>query len=96
MHTLLRPSLFWDSDLSQIDLEHHAHKIIIRVLERGTLEDWYEIKRIYGKERIKQEALVARSLDKYALAFCSGYFDIPKEQFRCYTTIAFRQNSWQY
>ncbi len=41
----LSKSLFWDTDINKVDYEKHARKIIERVLMRGTLDDWFEIKR---------------------------------------------------
>lgn len=96
MDTLLRQSLFWDCNLETLDIEKHKRQIIVRVLERGTLDDWQTIKELYGKETILKEALQARSLDKYALAFCSGYFDVPKEKFRCYSLIQYQKKHWNY
>jgi len=89
MHTLLRQSLFWDSNLEELDLQKHKRKIIVRVLERGTLQDWQAIKELYGKDTIRDEVLQARSLDKYVLAFCSAYLDVPKEDFRCSSLIQY-------
>jgi hypothetical protein len=96
MHTLLRQSLFWDSNLEELDLQKHKRKIIVRVLERGTLQDWQAIKEFYGKDTIRDEVLQARSLDKYVLAFCSAYFDVPKEDFRCYSLIQYQKKHWNY
>jgi len=96
METLFRQSLFWDCNLETLDTEKHKQQIIVRVLERGTIADWQAIKELYGKEMILQEVLQARSLNKYTLSFCSVYFDVPKEKFRCYTTIEYRQKHWIY
>ncbi|MBI3259347.1 MAG: hypothetical protein HYZ54_07750 [Ignavibacteriae bacterium] len=48
MNTLFRQSLFWDCNLETLDVEKHKRQIIVRVLERGTLEDWQTIKELYG------------------------------------------------
>ena len=96
MSVLFRQSLFWDCNLSTLDVEKHKRQIIVRVLERGTMEDWETIKNLYGKATILEEAQQARSLTKYALSFCSVYFGVPKEEFRCYTQIAYLQQHWTY
>ncbi|MCU0425280.1 MAG: hypothetical protein MUF71_06600 [Candidatus Kapabacteria bacterium] len=80
----LSPALFWDVRPETIDWDAHARFVIERVLTRGTLEDWRTIVRFYGLERLAQEVVQMRSLDRQTLAFCSVVFDIPKEQFRCY------------
>ena len=55
----LSPQLFWDVDPDSIDPEAHADFLIVRVMERGTLDDvratWY----YYGADRIKAALIVA-------------------------------------
>lgn len=86
----------WDTDISSVDPEKHAKFIIGRVVMRGTLEDWNEIKRYYGKERILSEMLTIRYLDKVTLSFLSAYFNTPKEQFRCYIMSQSHPTHWDY
>jgi hypothetical protein len=92
----LSKTLFWDTDIDKIDYEKNAQQVIQRVLERGALKDWFEIKHYYGLERIKQEVLTVRHLDKLTLNFCSKYFKIAKEEFRCYNTKPSIQQLWNY
>lgn len=80
-----RKQIFWDTDMGQLDYEQHANVIIVRVLERGNMEEWNEIKRYYGHEKIKEAVLKARYLSKKVLAFVSSLYNIPTTQFRCYT-----------
>ncbi|HRI59577.1 MAG TPA: hypothetical protein PK228_07630 [Saprospiraceae bacterium] len=81
----LDPGLFWDVDATTIDWEKNARWVIARVLSYGNLPDFRELVRYYGLERIKQEMLQVRYLDKKTLSFVAALFQIPKEQFRCYT-----------
>jgi hypothetical protein len=81
----LDKKIFWDTDFSQLDFSKHANAIIVRVLERGSMNDWSEIKRYYGHEKIKEAAMQARSLSKTTLSFVSNLYDVPINQFRCYT-----------
>jgi hypothetical protein len=92
----LNKALFWDTDYEKLDYERHARKIIERVITRGTLQDWWEIKKYYGKERIKSEIVTVRSLDKLSLNFCSNYFNVPKTEFRCYNTNPSTQQLWNF
>ena len=89
-------TLFWDTDIKKLDYEKHARHIIGRVLMRGMLSDWFEIKKYYGTERIKNEVLKIRYLDKVTLNFCNKYFKLPKEQFRCYNTEPCVRQLWDY
>lgn len=90
----LRPSLFWDVDFAKIEWQKNYRFVIERILERGTFEEWQTIKEVYGLEKIKETALQARWLDNTTLAFCSNYFHIPKEQFRCYTLKSLNPAPW--
>ncbi len=76
--------LFWDTNYDHIHWEEKAHYVIHRVVTMGSMDDWNQIKEFYGLERIKNEMLQARNLDPKTLNFLSFYFDIPKEQFRCF------------
>lgn len=88
--------LLWEVDTAQLDAEKHAQFIIGRVVMKGTLNDWFEIKRYYGLERIKAEMLDIRYLDKLTLSFLSVYFNIPKEKFRCYMLSQSHPTHWEY
>ena len=77
--------IFWDTNYDTIRWDEKARYVIARVVQFGSLKDWYEIKAYYGMDRIKQEMLQERDLDVRSLSFLSWIFDIPKEQFRCYT-----------
>jgi hypothetical protein len=91
-----RKQLFWDTDMSQLDFEKHANAIIVRVLERGSLEDWNAIKQYYGHEKIKEAALQARHLSKKVHSFISALYDIPKTKFRCYTWSQSNPVLWEF
>ena len=89
-------SLFWDVDVNNINWDKHSNFVINRVLSRGTLQDWTEIKKYYGLNTIKTTVLNMRYLDKLTLHFCSVVFDIPREDFRCYDMIQSTQELWNY
>ena len=88
--------LFWDTNYNDIDWQSHARYVIERVLMRGSLEDWKQIKEYYGLQKIKEEAIQSRALDKITLNFCSILFGIPKEQFKCYTQEQSNQTPLNY
>ncbi len=77
--------LFWDTNAATIDWEKNARWVMARVLSRGNLPDFRELVRYYGLDRIKTELLQVRFLDKKTLSFVATIFQVPKEQFRCYT-----------
>ncbi|MEY3443112.1 MAG: hypothetical protein RLZZ519_1393 [Bacteroidota bacterium] len=77
-------NLFWDTDESKLDFEANARSIIARVSERGRQEDWFEILRYYGENRLREEVVQIRSIEPKTLAFLSLVLEIPIESFRCY------------
>ena len=79
----LNKLLFWDSDINAIDWQTHADSVIVRVLERGDLEDFREIRKFYGDEAIKKAAQKARYLSDRTLSFVSFFFELPKTSFEC-------------
>jgi len=92
----LSKALFWDVDPKTIDLEKHAAYIIERALTIGTMEDFIIIKNYYGKRKIKRIVKHLRYLNDRDLNFCSIYFNVPINEFRCYTTKQLNQTLWNY
>lgn len=52
--SILRKSLFWDTDSTKIDWTKQYRAVIQRVFERGNKIEREEIIRFYGKEKIKK------------------------------------------
>ncbi|MDR0859685.1 MAG: hypothetical protein LBO09_01515 [Candidatus Peribacteria bacterium] len=50
----------------------------------------------YGREKVKQTLLQTRYLDKTALAFSAGLFNLKKEDFRCYKLSQSIPQLWNY
>jgi hypothetical protein len=87
---------FWDVNFDEIDFEKNTRDIINRVLMNGKLSDWLEINNYYGIEKIKQEIIQMRYLSNITLNFCSFYYQIPKEEFRCYKLKQFIPKHWEF
>ena len=96
MHLQLRPALFWDTDVSKIDLQKHKASVIERIMMRGRLEEFQAAMRYYGAETVKNVLLNARYLDKTTLSFCSTIFEIPVTEFRCYKLAQSNPAHWDY
>ncbi|SEF48220.1 hypothetical protein SAMN05421847_0104 [Halpernia humi] len=86
--------LFWDVDLKTFDLEVHKIFMVGRVLEYGLIQDWKNLKKLYGLQQIKEISLNLRSLDAVTLSFVSTIFNINKTEFRCYKHRQLVQNYW--
>ena len=86
--------LFWDMNKSNLDFEISKSQIIYHVVEYGVMKDWLLIQKIYPKEEIKAVVTNLRTLDKVTLSYLSHFFQIDKNQFRCYTTSQSAQSFW--
>ncbi|WP_066223737.1 helix-turn-helix transcriptional regulator [Formosa haliotis] len=51
--SVLRTSLFWDTDIKKIDWNKQYKAVIRRVFERGNASEQNEIRRFYGAKKIK-------------------------------------------
>lgn len=96
MSLSLRPALFWDTDVKNIDLQKHKASVIERIMLRGQLDEFNAIMQYYGKETVKETMLNARWLDKVTLAFCSTIFETPETTFRCYKLAQLNPEHWDY
>lgn len=96
MQLQLRPSLFWDVNVSDIDLQKHQASVIERITLRGRLDEFQAMLRYYGKETVKNALLNIRYLDKVTLYFCSAIFDVPVTEFRCYKLAQLNPAHWEY
>ena len=93
---LLSKHLFWDTPITNIDIEKNKGFIVQRVLEYGLMKDWNLITQWFGVNAIGEIATQFRSLDPKALAFLVNITGLPINNFRCYTTKQSTQAHWNY
>ncbi|TAE60394.1 MAG: hypothetical protein EAZ89_01570 [Bacteroidetes bacterium] len=96
MQLELRPALFWDVNVEEVDLHSHRASVIERISTRGRLEEFRAMLAFYGRETVKKTLLDARYLDKRTLAYCSLIFDVPITEFRCYKLAQSNPGHWNY
>lgn len=92
----LSKEIFWDVDYNSINYDLNADWVICRVLDRGSLKDWFQIKNHYSIEKILLVAKEAKYLSKKTIYFLSAIYTIPLTQFRCYNSMQFQQERWIY
>jgi hypothetical protein len=80
----LRNTLFWDVDNGSLNATRSRALIIERVLTRGNMEEFKQLKEFYSKDELRQVVVKIGYLDPRTLNFISTYLDIPKEDFLCY------------
>jgi len=84
--------LFWDIDEDKLNYESRASFILERVFTMGMQEDEWEVNAYYGKERIRQEVVKCKSLDRKTLNYLSVFYDIPEKEFLCYGKDVFQKS----
>ncbi len=87
---------FWDMDFEALDFDRDRRIIIERVFNNGDIEDVKYIMKHYGEEVIREEIRKAGFLDKKTLNFVSLIFDIPKEEFSCYSKMQSAPECWNF
>jgi hypothetical protein len=89
-------NLFWDIELSDLDMEKHQAFIVGRVLDYGTWDDMKLIRNYYGMEKLKEIAMGIKSMFPESLAFVSTITHIPQNQFRCYEQLQSKNPLWNF
>ncbi len=83
----LSSHLFWDVEVSALDMETHAGYIIPRVMDYG---DWDAVRFVfrYYPEPILRNALIkAPALQMLTINFFHIYYGIPLEAFKAYQKL---------
>jgi hypothetical protein len=78
--------LFWDVNPSEIDFDKNFKWVIVRVFNRGDVEDIRQIRRFYGDDKIKEVLLHAKDLSFNRIHLASAVLNEPLNNFKCYTT----------
>ena len=85
----LSAHLFWDVDRTAVDPERHRAFIIVRTMERGSLDDVMAVWRYYGPDAVREALMQARSLEPRTLFFFANQFGVRPEEFRAFRQDAF-------
>ncbi len=92
----LRTSLLWEYDASKIDFDVMKENIILRVIERGRIEDFYAIINRYGLNEIRSVIKNFSYLNEKDIAFVCAIFDLKKEELKCCSQNPLRNQHWNY
>jgi hypothetical protein len=77
-------ALFWDVDYETLDWAKYAHWVIVRVFERGDVDDIRQVRRHYGDDLVKEALLNAKSIRLERLHLAAAVIDEPVQKFKCY------------
>ena len=90
----LNQHLFWDVDTQHFELDKNASWIIRRVLEYGSMKDWFIIEDHFGIDKIIAYAKDFRTLYPVALSFLCFVSGTKKEDYRCYRMAQLHPTLW--
>ena len=93
-HEKLRPSLFWEYDMTNFDYEKMRPVVVQRVIERGLPSDYYAMFGLYGIRRVRNTVKNLPYLNPKDLSFVCALLNLKKENMRCYTRKLLRQQHW--
>lgn len=76
--------IFWDVDFEKIDYDAKASWVIVRVIERGDIEDIRQCLRYYGDDLVKKALLETKFIGQGRIHLAAAIIDEPIQKFRCY------------
>lgn len=80
----LNRALFWDVDYNTLDWQKYADWVVVRVIERGDIDDIRQVRRYYGDDVVKNALLNAKSIRLNRLHLAAAIIDEPIQKFKCY------------
>ncbi|MBI4646513.1 MAG: hypothetical protein HY738_07945 [Bacteroidia bacterium] len=80
----IRPVVFWDVPVKDIDYTRYSDFIICRVFNYGNFQEVADIIVCYGKKYVKKLLLATRNLNAFGLEAASAFFSTPEIMFKCY------------
>ena len=94
----INKALLWEYDLSSFDWTAMRRTVVQRVIERGQIEDYLAIFRLYGgiegvKQIVKDEVPWLSPKD---MSFVYRIFNLRKEDLKCYTRAQLRAKHLNY
>ncbi len=76
--------IFWDVNFEKLDIDAKADFVIVRVFERGDIEDIRQCRRYYGDEKIEKSLLSVKYLPEHTMFFAAAIIDKDITEFTCY------------
>jgi hypothetical protein len=88
--------LFWDVDYDKLDWEKYASWVIVRVFERGDVDDIRQVRRHYGDEKIKTALTNTKWLPLRTIYLACAILDNNLNDYRCYREGQLNPQHWIY
>jgi len=88
----ISPCIFWDVDISKLDVIEDKNYIIERVYTRGFEKDEILLWKIYSWKEIKKTVIKLEELNERTMAYLSFIFNIREDRFKCYKKKQFHMS----
>ena len=87
--------LFWEFRYEAIDWKNKYRRVIERVMEWGNEEEWLEVIRFYGLDKVVHTLKYESTyLPDFTISKVCEYFKVKQEELRCYTQKQLRKGHW--
>ncbi|MDB5150642.1 MAG: hypothetical protein JWQ57_4662 [Mucilaginibacter sp.] len=93
---ILSKQAFWDVDMGSIDYQKHAGYVVEKVIERGKEQDFKNLIKFYGFDRVGELALQASWLSDISINFCCTLFKVKPTDFKCYEKKQLNLQHWNF
>ncbi|MEJ0104694.1 MAG: hypothetical protein WDO19_20005 [Bacteroidota bacterium] len=87
---------FWDIRFEDLDFEKNKEYIIAKVFEYGKWKDMLAITHYYGEKEVKEALKKSYNLSNNTIVFASIIFNLPKQEFQCYTQKQLQKKPWPF
>ncbi len=87
--------LLWDVDLKNFDYFKAKHIVVERVVELGTLNDWYAILNMYGEKTVINEIKNIETLPSKDINFVHKFLKVPLEELLSYQNSLSGKKHWR-
>ncbi len=84
--------LFWDVDLSKLDLDRHESFIIERVLNMGDQQALAWLRRNFSEESIYRVVKESRRLTRKTALCWKNIYNLDEDEMKCFGTFSIRQD----
>jgi hypothetical protein len=92
----LDKKIFWDVDYDNLDWEKYAHWVIVRVFERGDVEDIRQVRRHYGDDLLREALTKTKWLPLKSIYLACAILDNELKDYRCYNEKQLNPQLWVY
>jgi hypothetical protein len=87
---------FWDVDVSRLDADKSRRLIIDRVFSLGSALEMRLLVDHYGEHEVVGILKDLNYMDPKTLNFVSKFFDVPVNEFKCYTRRQLNPQHWDF